>query len=179
MLTSHTTANGNVPVVTRRIEHSATYPFSAAQVHSALTSEQYWRDRIAEVGGDGATLDEVTVGDGTVAVRMTQAIPAEHLPGVVTKIRPGDLFIKRSETWAGLNGDEATGTFAAEVQDAPAKISGTQKVSAQAEGARVDVSAEAVVKIPLVGGKIESAIAEQVMELIEREREFTQGWLAR
>lgn len=179
MLTSHTTGNGNVPVVTRRIEHSATYPFSAAQVHAALTSEQYWRDRLAEVGGDGATLDEVTVGDGTIAVRMTQAIPAEHLPGVVTKIRPGDLIIKRSETWAGLSGDDATGTFAAEVQDAPAKINGTQKLSAEATGAKVEVAAEAVVKIPLVGGKIESAIADEVLDLIEREREFTHSWLGR
>lgn len=166
-----------MPTVSRRIEHSSTYTFPVPQVHSALTSEQYWRDRIAEVGGDEATLDEITVGDGTIAVRMTQAIPAEHLPGVVTKIRPGDLIIKRSETWAGLNDDQATGTFAAEVEGAPAKISGTQKLSGQDSGAIVEVSAEVAVKIPLFGGKIESVVADEILRLIETEQEFTQSWL--
>lgn len=166
-----------MPTVSRRIEHSSTYTFPAAQVHAALTSEQYWRDRIAEVGGDGATLDEITVGDGTIAVIMTQAVPADTLPGVVTKIRPGDLIIKRSETWAGLNDDQATGTFAAEVAGAPAKIGGTQKLSGQESDAIVEVSAEVAVRIPLVGGKVESVVADEILRLIDAEQEFTQSWL--
>ncbi|MFD4368638.1 DUF2505 domain-containing protein [Rhodococcus sp. NPDC058521] len=165
--------------MSRRIDHSSTYPFPADKVHSALTSEQYWRDRVAEVGGDGATIDEITVGDGTIAVRMRQAIAAEHLPSIVTKVRPGDLVIKRSETWAGLNDDTATGTFSASVDGAPAKISGTKRLTGAGADSVVEFEGETTVKIPIVGGKIESAIADQILHLIDKEREFTQSWLGR
>ena len=38
---------------------------------------------------------------------------------------------------------------------------------------------EVTVRIPLVGGKLEGVIAEQVTTLLEREAEFTTSWLTR
>ena len=169
-----------MPVVSRRIEHSSSYPFPVAEVHAALTGEQYWRDRLAEVGGDGAALDAITpTASGGVTVTMTQAIPEDHLPSIVTKIRPGDLIITRTETWGPLVGGRATGTFAAEVEGAPAQISGNQTLAGENGTSTIDVNGAAEVKIPLVGGKIESAIADEILRLLDREQEFTGAWLAR
>lgn len=163
--------------MSRSIEHSSSYPFPVAKVHAALTTEQFWRDRLAEVGGDNATLDQVTVGEGTVSVVMSQAIPAEHLPSIVTKIRPGDLIIKRIETWTTLDGDRASGVFTAEIEGAPAKLEGTQTLTADGSGAKVQVNGEAEVKIPFIGSKVEGAIVDEVLRLLEREQEFTARWL--
>ncbi|AQA21487.1 hypothetical protein BTZ20_1141 [Rhodococcus sp. MTM3W5.2] len=33
-------------------------------------------------------------------------------------------------------------------------------------------------KLPLIGGKIEAVIAEQVVELLDAEHGFTEGWIA-
>ncbi|SED10349.1 Protein of unknown function [Rhodococcus jostii] len=177
MLTSHTTANGSLRIVSRRIEHSSSYAFPVAQVHAGLITEQYWRDRLDRVGGPGATLDEVTTGPGTISVAMSQSIPAEHLPSIVSKVRSGDLVIKRTETWGTLDGDRAEGTFTAEVQGAPATISGTQTLTATGSGSNVQVEGKADVRIPLIGGKIEGAIADEVLRLIAKEQGFTEQWL--
>ncbi|WP_070379317.1 DUF2505 domain-containing protein [Rhodococcus sp. WMMA185] len=163
--------------MSRRIVHSSSYSFPAAEVHAALTDEQYWRDRLEQVGGPGAALEQVTTGPGTISVSMSQTIPAEHLPGIVTKIRPGDLLIKRTETWNALVGERAACTFTAEVEGAPATISGTQTMTSIGTGSKVQLDGRAEVKIPLIGGKIEGAIADEVLRLIEKEQEFTHRWL--
>ena len=163
--------------MSRRIEHSSSYAFPVTQVHAGLFTEQYWRDRLDEVGGPGATLDQVTTGPGTISVAMSQSIPAEHLPSIVSKVRPGDLVIKRTETWGTLDGDHAEGTFTAEVVGAPATISGTQTLKADGSRANVQVEGKAEVRIPLIGGKIENAIADEVLRLIAKEQEFTEQWL--
>lgn len=161
----------------RRIPHSASYPQPVDRVHAALTSERYWRDRIAEVGGDGAGIDRLDTGDGTIAVEMRQAIPAEHLPSIVTKIRPGDLVITRTEDWGPLTGDRATGTFTAHVEGMPGDLTGTLTLAADGTGSSVTLDGQVQVGLPLIGGKIESVIAEQITELLNHEDEFTARWL--
>ncbi|MFE3291317.1 DUF2505 domain-containing protein [Rhodococcus sp. NPDC059234] len=162
----------------RRIPHSSAYPQSVAAVHRALTSERYWHDRLAEVGGPGASLGHVTVGEGTVDVQMTQSVPAEHLPAVVTKVRPGDLVITRTETWGPLTGDSSAGTFTARVDGVPATLTGTMTLAADGTGTILTMEGKVEVKLPLIGGRIESAIADQVSELLDNENEFTARWLS-
>ncbi|MFF0817269.1 DUF2505 domain-containing protein [Rhodococcus sp. NPDC003318] len=161
----------------RRIPHSTSYPQPVAQVHAALTAERYWRDRIAEVGGSGARIDRLDVGDGTVAVELRQAIPADHLPSIVTKIRPGDLVITRTEDWGRLDGDTATGTFTAHVEGMPGELTGTLTLTADGSGSTVTLDGQVQVGLPLIGGKIESVIADQITELLDHEDEFTARWL--
>jgi hypothetical protein len=161
----------------RRIPHSSSYPQPVDQVHRGLTSEQYWRDRLVEVGGAGAALGHVTVGAGTVDVEMTQSVPAEHLPAIVTKVRPGDLVITRTETWGPLTGGRSAGTFTARVEGVPATLTGTMTLAADGAGSRLALDGKVEVKLPLIGGRIESAIADQVSELLDNENEFTARWL--
>ncbi|MFC9787393.1 DUF2505 domain-containing protein [Rhodococcus sp. NPDC127528] len=162
----------------RRIPHSSAYPQSVDQVHRAVTSEQYWRDRLAEVGGPGAALGHVAVGENSVDVEMTQSVPAEHLPAVVTKVRPGDLVITRTETWGPLSGGVAAGTFTARVDGVPGTITGTMTLAAEGTGTTLAMDGKVEVKLPLIGGRIEAAIADQVSELLDNENEFTARWLS-
>ncbi|MFD4181592.1 DUF2505 domain-containing protein [Rhodococcus sp. NPDC058514] len=162
----------------RSIPHSAVYPQPVDQVHRALTSERYWRDRLTEVGGDGAELGHVVTGEGTIDVEMAQSIPAEHLPAIVSKIRPGDLIITRTETWGALDGDRAVGTFSARVEGLPGAVTGTLTLAPEGTGSAITLDGQVEVKLPLIGGKIEAVIAEQVVELLDAEHEFTEGWIS-
>ncbi|MGC0365505.1 hypothetical protein ABH922_003489 [Rhodococcus sp. 27YEA15] len=165
--------------MSRRIEHSSKFSVPAAKVHQALTSEQYWRDRLAAVGGPGATIDELTVTNDTVAVSVSQVIPAENLPSMVAKFVPGDIVIKRSETLASLTDGEAAGTFAAHVDGVPARVEGTQTLRGDDASATLSAAGEVEVKIPLFGSKIESAIVDEVVRLIQSEQDFTREWIAK
>jgi hypothetical protein len=162
----------------RHIEHSAQYRRPVATLHAALTDEGYWQARLKEVGGPGATFESLTVGDGTIDVVLKQSVPAEHLPSVVTSIRPGDLIIRRTESWGPLQGDRAQGTFSAEVEGAPGRLRGTMTLSADGTGSELVMDGDVEVKIPLIGGKIESVIAGQVLELLDAEEDFTGQWVA-
>ncbi|MFC9896741.1 DUF2505 domain-containing protein [Nocardia sp. NPDC127579] len=152
---------------------TARYTHPAAAVRAALADEQYWKDRIAEVGGDNARLDSFSADGDRVRVEMVQAISAELLPPAITAVRPGDLIIPRTETWTG---DSAT--FEATVEGAPAQVRGTVTLADAGTESSATVQGQIEVKIPLFGGKIEKAIQEHLTELLQSEEEFTNTWIA-
>ncbi|AQA24726.1 hypothetical protein BTZ20_1142 [Rhodococcus sp. MTM3W5.2] len=50
----------------------------------------------------------------------------------MSKIRPGDLIITRTETWGALDGGRATGTFSARVDGLPGEVTGTLTLAPRA-----------------------------------------------
>ncbi|MEU4340315.1 DUF2505 domain-containing protein [Nocardia sp. NPDC023852] len=155
------------------LAYTARYSHSLAAVRAAFANDQYWKDRVAEVGGPNARLESVTVSGDQVRAELVQAIAAELLPAAITAVRPGDLIIPRIEHWTG---DSAT--FEARVEGAPAEVRGTITLAADGSGATATTNGTIEVKIPLFGGKIENAIAEHLTELLKNEEEFTNNWLA-
>ncbi|MFE9578910.1 DUF2505 domain-containing protein [Nocardia sp. NPDC006044] len=154
------------------LAYTARYSHPAAAVRAAFANDQYWKDRVAEVGGPNARLDSVQVAGDQIRVQLVQAIAAELLPAAITAVRPGDLIIPRVETW---NGDSAT--FQATVDGAPAEVRGTITLTDDGAGSTAAANGTIEVKIPLFGGKIESAIAEHLTEVLKNEEEFTNTWL--
>jgi hypothetical protein len=155
------------------LAYTARYSHPVAAVRAAFADEQYWKDRVAEVGGPGARLESVTVDGAEVRVELVQAIAAELLPSAITAVRPGDLIIPRTEHWTGESAN-----FTASVDGAPAEVRGTITLTADGAGAVGQATGTIEVKIPLFGGKIEAAIAERLTELLASEEEFTNTWLA-
>ncbi|MGN7134027.1 DUF2505 domain-containing protein [Rhodococcoides corynebacterioides] len=165
----------------RKFDHTVPSPLSAAQVHAALTTEVYWQARLDAIGGPKATLDEVVVkGDSpdarTVRAAMTQAIAEEFLPSALTSIRSGDLVIHRVESWGSLDAQGSAGRFEAKVEGAPATITGTLTLASTESGCTMTATGAAEVKVPFIGGKIESAVIEHILALIDAEQEFTDTW---
>ncbi|GGK50914.1 DUF2505 domain-containing protein [Nocardia camponoti] len=151
---------------------TAHYAHSVAALRAAYSDEQYWKARIAEVGGPDARLDSLHVDGDNVRISLVQAIPADQLPPAITAVRPGDLVIPRTETYTG-----DTGTFEAHVDGAPATVRGTVTLAADGTGSTGTISGEIDVKIPLFGKKIEAAISERLLELLDNEAKFTENWL--
>ena len=157
--------------------HSARHSKSVAVVYAAFTNEQYWHDRLAAVGGPNAELREAAkTPDGSFKVVLVQAIAEKHLPSLVTKVRRGDLKIDRTETWGPLTGDTARGRFEVSVQGAPGTISGDIEIAADGTGSVFRVDGSVSVNIPLIGGRVEEAIAEQLKRLLVKEDDFTEEW---
>ncbi|AFU05746.1 DUF2505 domain-containing protein [Nocardia brasiliensis] len=155
------------------LAYTARYSHPAAAVRAAFANDQYWKDRVAEVGGPNARLDSVTVDGDQIRIHLVQAIAAELLPAAITAVRPGDLIIPRVETWTGDNA-----TFQATVEGAPAEVRGTITLVDDGAGSTAAANGTIEVKIPLFGGKIENAIAEHLTEVLKNEEEFTNTWLA-
>ncbi|MPY79228.1 MAG: DUF2505 family protein [Actinophytocola sp.] len=153
-----------------RIEHSSEFPYPFEQVLAAFTSESAIRQRLADIGGKDAELLAHEKSDGTVSYRMRQGIPGEKLPSVVRKVHHGDLHVEREQEWR-LSGETASGTATASVTGVPGSIAARSELTSHGDGTVLRISGEVKVSIPLVGGKIERTIAEQVGTLLARESE--------
>lgn len=147
----------------------------------AIVDHAFWNDRIAAVGGPGARIEEFD-GDGKKAdVTLVQVISKDLLPPAVNSFLPGDLEITRHEIWT-RSADGADGRFTASVAGAPATVAGTMSIRQGTSGsgiaeATITVHGEVEVKVPLIGGRIEKMIVEQLLELIKAEHDYAVTWL--
>ncbi len=158
-----------------KLEHTVSYPFSTDRLWEVVTTEQYWRDLLDAMNHDKGVLESFSHDGDTVTVTCRQVVDADKLPSVVQKIRSGDIVIPR-RTVLRRTGDSITGELGASVEGAPAKIEGKQTSSGDPSSTRY--TAAVSVGIPLVGGKIEKAIAEQLNRLLDAERDETLNWEA-
>lgn len=159
---------------------SADYDGTVEQVHRAFADEQYWLDRLADSGADDATLDSLDHGaDGRIAVSTTQVLRRDRLPGIVTQFHKGDLRIGRREIWTPVDGDKATGQVTGDIADAPVTLGGDAALTpgGAGTGALLIFHGTVEVRVPLVGGKIESFISSQLVDLLIAEQRFTARWL--
>jgi hypothetical protein len=152
-----------------------------------LIDLEYLQARLARLGGKGAALLKLVVAEGSSVEQaeytLRQGVGREDLPIAIQKVLPGDLVIERTETWRRTGPGSYHGTVAARVPGATGKITGTLRlvdladVGAGRPGSELAMDGSAEVQIPLIGGKIEAMIAEQVQRLIDRENRFTLDWL--
>lgn len=163
----------------RSFDLSASYPAGVEQVHSAFSDEEYWLARLDDSGADAATLDSMTTDDdGRVLVSTTQTLRYDQLPGWVHQFHRGDVSIVRSEKWEPVAGGEAHAEITGAVPGAPVSLVGKAVLTPSGTGSRLDFTATVEVRIPLVGGKVESFIGSKLAELVTAEQRFTTVWLA-
>lgn len=161
----------------RRIEHLTKSSRPASEVYAALVDEGYLRDRLAVLGGNDAALVAFTTTGGTTSYQLRQGVPADRLPSVARGLLGGDLVIDRAEAWTGAG---RTGTVEVTLNGVPGRLDGTLTlVDAAGGGCELTLTGQVKVGIPLMGGKLEALIAEQVGVLLDAEAEFTTEWLAR
>jgi hypothetical protein len=168
----------------RSFDMSTDYGVTVEEVLRAFSDEEYWLARLADSGADDTTLDSIQLGgpsetDGSIDVITTQVLRSDRLPGIITQFHRGDLRIRREEKWEPVTNGSATATITGSILDAPASLTGTAVLEPVTEtgGARLKLRATVEVRIPLVGGKLENFIGNQLVELLIAEQRFTTTWI--
>ena len=163
---------------------STDYGVTVEEVLRAFSDEEYWLARLADSGADDTTLDSMQLGgpsgtDGSIDVITTQVLRSDRLPGLITQFHRGDLRIRREEKWEPVTNGSAAAAITGSILDAPASLTGTAVLEPVAEtgGARMKLQATVEVRIPLVGGKLENFIGNQLVELLIAEQRFTTTWI--
>ena len=153
------------------------FPASVEQVHSAFSDEHYWLARLAAFGGS-TTLDSLIVhADGTVTVATTQDLRRQALPSVAAKVFPPDLKILRKESWRPIGDRRVSGKVTVSAPGALGSGRADALLAPTHDGSRLRFTATMEVKVPLVGGKIESYIGGQLAEQIHAMQRFTTAWI--
>ncbi|HEX6357274.1 DUF2505 domain-containing protein [Actinophytocola sp.] len=156
-----------------RFEHRASLPAPVDTVYSTLVDEAFLTARLKDIGGKGATLLDHRTSEDGATFRLRQGVDAKHLPSVIRSVLSGDLLVEREERW---HGRESTGK--ATINGVPAEIKSRSRLTPRGDGTELMVSAEVKVSIPLIGGKIEKVVVEQVTKLLAAEAEYVEKWLA-
>jgi carbon monoxide dehydrogenase subunit G len=165
--------------MSRSVDLTVESPASVEQILSAFGDEVYWHARLSEFAGGTATLGSLQVDDdGTVSVKIRIGLLRDHLPKVVTQLTPGDLQMLRQETWSRSADGCVRGVIAVVLSGAPVSATGQATLSPEGGGSRLNYNATIKVKVPLVGGKIESYMCRQTTDEIIKLQGFTNEWIA-
>lgn len=167
-----------MPPMARPLQHSAEFAHPVEKVLAAIAEEESLRERLAAVGGHDAALVSHEKSAAGTTYKLRQGIAAEKLPGVVRKIHSGDLIVNREQTWHSKPDGTVVGTGTAQVSGVPGAIAVDTTLTPAGNGTKLQVRGQVKVSIPLIGGKIEETIAEQVVRLLRHEDAFVAEQLA-
>lgn len=159
-----------------RLEHRATFAAPVATVHSILVDEAFLTERLRAIGGKNAALLAHSQSGEAVTFKLRQGVDANRLPGPVRTILNGDLVVEREERWQPAGSDYASAGRVT-ISGVPAEIKSRGRLAGRGDGAELLINAEVRVSIPLIGGKIENVVVEQVSKLLANEADFAEKWL--
>ncbi|MDT5086288.1 MAG: hypothetical protein QOJ61_3331 [Mycobacterium sp.] len=153
-------------------------PASVEQILAAFGVADYWQARLGALDDGAGTLDVLTVGaDNTVDVGFTVSLLRDRLPEVITRFQRSELALVHHQKWSRLRGDRVRGEVRVDVSGAPVTALGQALLAPAQYGSRLTMTTTVAVKIPVVGGAIESAIASRVGEDINKYHHFTGEWI--
>ncbi|PRC46199.1 DUF2505 domain-containing protein, partial [Mycobacterium sp. ITM-2017-0098] len=112
-----------------------------------------------------------------VDVATTQDLRNDLLPGPLSKAFRGDLTVVRAETWR--RGEHTVqGEVTISASGVPGSGVGAAVLEPISEGSRLTLTGTLEVRIPLVGGRIEKAIADQIVAELPQLTRFTSDWIS-
>lgn len=161
--------------MSKDFRHSYPLPSSVEAAFAVIASEG-WAAAKAEHLKDGSTVKRFEQGaDGSVVLQISRDLP-DGVPGFLERFLPADGKAGQTDSWAADTGDGTRrGTWKADIPGAPAEVSGTMRLEPQGTGCAYVVEGTVKVKIPLVGGKAESFIADMTGKLTAKEAEVLRG----
>ena len=154
----------------KRVVKELVYDASVAKV-AAMLQDPAFRERVLE--RMRVLRGSAKVQDGVVTIDQVQA--ARGVPSFVSKLIGEEIRILQVERWT--SGDHADVDVT--IPGKPGEMQGT--VDLAGSGARTveTVDMEVIVRVPLVGGKMESFVADMLTKALDAEHAAGQEWLAR
>jgi hypothetical protein len=140
---------------------------------AVLSGEDWAATKAAHLGDDSRVLSHEVGADGSVKVVMSRRLP-DGVPGVLQKFLPADQRVTTTDSWGPEQGSARHGTWSAHIDGAPATLGGTMRIEPLAHGNRYTIEGEVKVSVPLIGGKAEAFIAEQIVRLAQKERDVVE-----
>jgi hypothetical protein len=163
----------------RSFDVSIESPLSVERIHSAFGNQDYWRARLAAFSDGTAALGAFNVDpSGTVSVVIRLSLLRDRLPKFITQLHRGDLEMVRNERWSPIGGGRVRGEVSVAIPGAPLSVLGDAVLAPVRNGSQLNYNTTVAVKVPLVGGRIESYIGGQLAEQITAIQRFTTEWIA-
>jgi hypothetical protein len=160
-----------------------TFSCEAGYPNPPSTLLALWRDPdfLAALGArfGGVGQPRVEQDGDRVLVHTQRKLPLDKVPGFLRRFISSGL-LEQVDDWpseAGPTDGPIEGAWTV-TGKMPATMSGRHSIRSDGNGCVVEVHGDVKVNVPLVAGKAEDLIANQITTLIQRQQEFAADWLA-
>jgi hypothetical protein len=156
-----------------KVTHELTYAATLTDVGEMLM-EPAFREQVCDA--QGATRKSVSVGPdgGGMKVVIDMVQPADGIPGFARKFVGDEINLVQTERWSDIE----TGLVDVVIPGKPGQMTGTISLREEGGTTTETVEMEVKVSIPLVGGKIESLIADLLRKALRAENAVGRQYLA-
>jgi uncharacterized protein YndB with AHSA1/START domain len=154
------------------LTYDLTYDAPMTDVGEMLM-EPAFREQVCRA--QGAIRTEVTItGDGTKRVVVDQVQKADGIPSYARKFVGDEINLVQTEQWSGLE----DATVEVEIPGKPGQMTGTITLTESGGTTTEHVEMTIKVNLPLVGGKVESLIADLLRKALKAENAVGRTYLA-
>ena len=155
------------------LRHEITYDAPLADVFAMLSDPEFRQASAKAMGVISADVVITPNGHG-ISVRIDQVQPTEGVPGFAKKFAGETTRAVQTEEWVSPAG----GTITIETPGKPTSIKGTLSLAEAGGRTTETLDVEVKVKVPLLGGKLESLMADLVTKGMDKEQTAGAAWLA-
>lgn len=141
----------------------------------SITEDPEFERRLGEASASTRELVEQRDDDGTRYVRRRITLQRD-LPGPMKKVIGGDRITYDQETWR--TGDKLVWKIAPQVLGDRFSGEGTTKVRSVTDGCERIIAGDLTVRVPLIGGKMEKRLVDDVSSSYERAAQIIRDMLA-
>ncbi len=156
-----------------QLRHEVTYDAPLAEVFAMLSDPAFRQAAAEAMGVISADVSITPQGDG-ISVRIDQVQATEGIPGFAKRFAGDTTRAVQVEDWSSRTG----GTISIETPGKPTSIKGTLTLAESGGRTTETLEAEVKVKVPLIGGKLESLMGDLVVKGMDKEHATGVAWLA-
>jgi uncharacterized protein YndB with AHSA1/START domain len=157
---------------TMKLRHEISYDAPLADVYAMLADPAFRQSSAKAMGVISADVTITPSGEG-MSVRIDQVQPTEGVPGFAKKFAGETTRAVQTEEWSSPAG----GTITIETPGKPTSIKGTLTLAEAGGRTTETLDVEVTVKVPLLGRKLESLMADLVAKGMDKEQAAGVVWL--
>jgi len=112
-----------------------------------------------------------------VTIRLLRVMPPD-VPDFVRRFVGESIDLEQTDVWEPPTADGSRqGTISIDMRGAPVTLRGTMRLTPDGTSTVVRISGKVKASVPFVGGKIEAAVHDGLIEAARREEEVGREWL--
>ncbi len=162
-----------------RFDSTADYDAPADAVFAIMSQTAFQDEKVAVTSDLGGPTQVTQRGDRTV-IRTERAYSSSVLPEVARRFVGERFTIVEEQNWGPANeAGDRTGRLEMHISGQLLTLVADLALRTTATGSHTSVSGELKARIPLIGGKIESAAAPLIKDGVQAEATQIRRWLAR
>lgn len=158
----------------KKVSHDMRYDGATPEQVYAMLADPAFREAVCEYQRYHRHDITITPEGAGMSVVVDQHRPAEGVPAIAQKLVGAEINVHQVEHWSSPT-DAALDVT---IPGRPAHMKGTVRLAGDAGGTTETVSVDVTVSIPLIGGKIEGAVADMFLKALEAENTVGRQWLA-